>query len=96
MSASVISTNVQCGTSGVTCSKQVLVNYGKPGTPNYVIIRIDPGAEPTLNGVDVPTGQQQRFPGGLIIVNALFVFIVFDDGIYVLSNRGNAQLRATG
>ena len=78
---SIIVTNIPCGTSGVTCSKAILITTG-----SLKIYQVQ-GMNPTVN--DEPVTQKYSvFRGGSISTNDLNTFITLDIGLRISLDGG--------
>jgi hypothetical protein len=71
----VITENVQCGTSGVTCAKNILIQY-----KNNTIL-LTRGRDPTVNDVEITdlTLGRRVFGDIALMKSGLFVFVNSSD-----------------
>jgi hypothetical protein len=67
----VVTENVQCGASGVTCAKNIMIKY------NSLTISLMRGREPTVNDVEITdlTLGRRVFGDVALMKSGLFVFI---------------------
>jgi hypothetical protein len=67
----VITENVQCGTSGVTCAKNIVIKY------NSLTISLMRGREPMIDDVEIPDLILGRrvFGDVALMKSGLFVFV---------------------
>ncbi|CAF3426792.1 unnamed protein product [Rotaria socialis] len=71
----VITENVQCGTSGVTCAKNIVIKY------NSVTVSLTRGREPLVNDVEIKdlTLGRRVFGDVALMKSGLFVFVNSSD-----------------
>lgn len=80
-SFSVSTTNVPCGTTGVTCTKSLRITAGS------LSIALVQGMKPTVNGQPIKQNNY-RFKGGSITRNELVTAVSLDIGLELIYDEG--------